>query len=198
MSIIHLAFVHCRRFARAHDQLPAFHASYLILTIFIAGMLSLGCFGLLVLLHMGLDVVKYRDVHGMTWFRTAEMTLRESLVDIMLLGIGALFTVYLHHSLGIIAGLSGIQRAEVTLIRATGTVIPKLKILDDVLKTVWHLHEYLSQVPLRLQKRWAMHEYAALAILVGVISLIAAAPMLLDIAPRHLMRILLTELTPHF
>ena len=68
-----------------------------------------------------------------------------------MLFVGLVFSVYLHHSVGV-ASISGLMRAEISIIRATALLIPKLKILHHFLKIVAHLHHYLDQVH-HLQKR---------------------------------------------
>ena len=108
------ATVHLRHFAHEHDDLPAFHAVYLLLAILSAGFFNLGAFGLLIVAHMVLDVVKYRDRHGYSWHQTYDGVVRESLVDITLLLVGTVFAVYLHHSVGV-ASLSGLMRAELSI-----------------------------------------------------------------------------------
>ena len=90
-----------RHFAHVHDDLPAFHAGYLVLTILVASLLNLGVFGLLIIAHMALDYVKYREHHGFSWRRTMEGMVRESLVDIALLGVGVVFAVYFHHTVAL-------------------------------------------------------------------------------------------------
>ena len=58
------AIRHLRIFAHEHDDIPAFHAAYLVGTFLAAAIFNLGFFLLLIIGHMCLDVVKYRDFHG--------------------------------------------------------------------------------------------------------------------------------------
>ena len=59
-----------RTFAWVHDELPAFHAAYLVLTFLTAALFNFGVFALLIAAHMMLDFVKYREVHGFTLLNT--------------------------------------------------------------------------------------------------------------------------------
>ena len=77
-------------FARGHDDIPAFHAGYLLLTFLAAALFNLGICAIFVCGHMSLDLYKYRDVHHYTWMQTVRATMLESLVDLMLLAL--LFT----------------------------------------------------------------------------------------------------------
>lgn len=184
-----------RSFAHAHDELPAFHAAYIALAFLAAALLNLGAFALLVIGHMVLDVLKYREVHGLTWRLTALGVLRESLVDITLLAIGLVFAVYLHHSVGI-ASLSGLLRAELTVLRMFGTLIPKAKILHDILKVVAHLHHYLEQVHPRLRQSWSQLEhYCMYFLVISVLLLIFAAP-LMGVHWEVVKGVLLEEMVP--
>ncbi len=183
-------------FAHRHDQLPAFHATYLVLTVLAASLFPLGAFGLLIIAHMSLDCVKYREHHRYTWNRTGIAMLRESLVDITLFMLGLLFAVYLHHSLPGIAALSGLYRSEVTLLRAFGTLIPKMKILYDFLAVLSNLHHYLHHVPTYVKKGWDPVEYVSLFSLPIIVVLLLLAPSVLSLDATHFAVILRSELIP--
>ena len=111
-------------FAQHHDEFPAFHAGYLALTIIAAAMLNLGFFAVLVLIHMALDVYKYKVVHKSSWLEVAEGVFRESLLDITLLLLGLVFAVYLYNvTLG--AEVLGYTSAKMNMLRAVLLFIPK-------------------------------------------------------------------------
>jgi len=170
--------VHGRAFAHHHDEIPAFHAAYLVLAVLAAAMFNMGAFAMLIIAHMALDVVKYREHHGFSWSMTIEGTIRESLVDIALLFVGLVFAVYLHHSVGI-ASLSGILRAEVTVIRALGTVLPKLKILHHFLKIMSHLHHYMETVHPHIHRGFSsLDRYCFAFIGISIVLLAVAAPLM--------------------
>ena len=148
------AIASVRHFAHEHDDLPAFHAAFLVLAFVTAGLFNLGAFGLLVLAHMALDVVKYRERHQFSWKQTVEGVVRESLLDVTLLCVGLVFSVYLHHGVGV-ASVAGLMRAELTVVRMLATLVPKLKILHHFLKIVAHLHHYMEQVHPKHRKGWS-------------------------------------------
>ncbi len=184
-----------RSFAHAHDDLPAFHAAYIALALLAAALFNLGAFALLVLGHMALDVFKYREVHGFSWRLTAVGVLRESLVDITLLAIGFVSAVYLHHSVGI-ASVSGLLRAELTVLRMIGTLLPKAKILHDILKVIAHLHQYLEQVHPKIRSGWSQLEVLCFYFLaISVLLLFFAAP-LMGVHWEVVRGVLLEEIVP--
>lgn len=184
-----------RNFAARHDQLPAFHATYLVLTALIAAMFPLGAFGLLIIAHMTLDTVKYREVGGFGWIRTIVAVLRESLVDVTLFALGLLFALYLHHSLPAIASLSGLYRAEVTIARSLGTFIPKYRILGQVAGVMQNLQQYLAAIPKR-PRRYEPLEQVCLFSLSVIVALLLLAPSILGLSGADVLRMMKPELMP--
>ncbi|MAE68794.1 MAG: hypothetical protein QF793_01920 [Candidatus Peribacteraceae bacterium] len=167
-----------RAFAHQHDDLPAFHAAFLILAFITAGLFNLGAFGLLIVAHMSLDIVKYRERHQYSWKDTFDGVVRESLVDVTLLSVGLVFSVYLHHGVGV-ASVAGLMRAELSVLRMLALLVPKLKILHHFLKVVAHLHHYLEQVHPRHRKGWSGLDHLCFYFLgLSVFLLIFAAPLM--------------------
>lgn len=167
-----------RLFAHRHDELPAFHAAYLVITVLCAALLSLGAFAALIIAHMALDYVKYRDYHRFTFRKTIEGMVRESLFDVALLSIGLTFTVYFHHAMAV-ASISGLLRSELTMVRALGTVIPKFLILNDSLKVWIHVRNYLEHPHPRIGKFWTLTErLSILTVITGIVALFLAAPLM--------------------
>lgn len=173
-----LVFIQIRRFAHEHDDMPAFHAGYLVLALLAAGLFNLGVFGLIVFAHMVLDFVKYRDHHGYGWKMTLEGVIRESLVDITLIGIGLVFSVYLHHTVGV-ASVSGLMRAELTVVRAVALLVPKVKILHHFLKIMAHLHLYLDHIHPRMRTGWSALDHLCFYFLgISAFLILFAAPLM--------------------
>lgn len=185
-----------KQFARQHDDLPAFHAGFLVLTFLAAAMFNLGVFALMILAHMSLDAVKYRDVHHLKGHKVAEGVIRESLVDITLLLIGLAFAVYLHHSLPVIGGLMGLARAETSILRAVVTLLPKVKILHGTLCILSNIQNYLAHIHPRMGKGWSVTDKLCFAFSACAIALVIAAPTLLQIDAAHFEQILFSELIP--
>lgn len=185
-----------RHFAHEHDNLPAFHAGYLVLTLLVAMLLNMGAFGLLILAHMSLDVVKYREVHGYSWKKVLEGTVRESLLDVTLLFVGITFAIYLHHSVVGMASLSGFMRAEVTMVRGVGMLIPKIEILHKFLKIIAHVEQYLAHVHPNIHKGWNSLERLCFVFLAVTVGLLIIAPWILNLHWGMLQGILLEELIP--
>lgn len=192
---MHTAFATLRTFAHEHDDLPAFHATYLVLAFLTAGLFNLGAFGLLILAHMTLDYVKYRERHQFSFKGTWEGMVRESLVDITLLAVGLVFSVYLHHSVGV-ASIAGLMRAELSIIRFVALLVPKLKILHHFLKVMAHLHHYLEQVHPRHQKRFSGLDFLCLYFLGASAFLLLFAAPLMHVEWSLVGEILADELIP--
>jgi len=194
MQILH-AHKPIKAFAHRHDDLPAFHAGFLILTLLAAAMFSLGAFGLLIVAHMCLDFVKYREYHGYSWRLTCKGIVRESLMDITLFMIGLMFSVFLHHSIAF-PGISGVMRTEITIIRMFGTIIPKMKILHNFLKIVSHIRHYLDHAHPHLRKHWSSVDRVCFWSLgLTTLLLILSAPIL-QVEYSVIIEILKVELVP--
>lgn len=184
-----------RHFAHEHDDLPAFHAGYLVLTVVIAAMLNLGVFVFLIAAHMALDLVKYRELHHLSWARTVEGTLRESLLDCALLAGALACAVYLHHTIGIVA-VSGIVRADLTLVRLAGTLLPKVEILERFAAVFLRMGTHLRTVVARLGEALSPGEKMELFLALAFLVLLFLAPMVLHITPTEYVGHLAVELIP--
>lgn len=185
-----------RSFAHNHDNLPAFHAAYLVLTFLAAAMLNIGFFAVIILGHMALDIFKYREVHQLSWKRTIEGTIRESIVDCTLLLFGLVIAVYLHPSLTGLAGIKGMMLAELTIVRGIGVMTPKLKILFELLKILSDVDHYLMRLHPRFGKHLTMVEYVCSFSICISLGMLIIAPILLMLTNQHYAMILLSELIP--
>ena len=185
-----------RSFAHRHDDLPAFHAAYLVLTFLAAALFDIGFFAVLIAAHMGLDVFKYREVHGLDWKHTAEGVVRESIVDLTLLLFGLVVAVYQHPSLTGMVGIKGMMLAEITVLRGVGIMTPKLKILYDMLKILSDLDHYLMRLHPRFGKSVSMVEYVCMFSLCISLGMLIIAPILRMISNADDASILIEERTP--
>ncbi len=192
----HLTSASFLRFAHQHDDLPAFHAAYLLLTFIAAALFNLGFFALLIVAHMGLDIFKYRDVHGFGWLKTMQGVVRESIVDISLLCMGMIFAMYLHPSLTGLMGVKGLMLAELTILRGIGVMAPKLKILYDLLAILSTLDQYLSKLHPRFGKKISMVEYVCMFSICISVALLIAAPIMLHISAGQFLLMLVDEMKP--
>lgn len=177
---MHTFASHLRSFAHDHDDMPAFTAAYLVGTILAAALLSLGWFLFLILLHMTLDVVKYREVHGLMGWRAAKAVLLESISDIALFLTAITFAVYLHHTF-LLASVSGLMRSQLTVVRALGMLIPETSILQHFIVVGMNMHEYMhSPHPDLMQPITRVERWSFVTIAITVILLIIAVPLLAD------------------
>lgn len=131
-----------RRFAHEHDDVPAFHAVYLVVTFLAAAMLSLGFFAILIAMHMCLDYVKYREVFRYGIRMTFKAMILESIVDIALFMLSLVFAVYLSETL-LLPAASGLLRSGLTIAKAIGTILPKFRILEHIIVILVDIHVYL-------------------------------------------------------
>ncbi|MDO8468354.1 MAG: hypothetical protein Q7S29_01185 [Candidatus Peribacter sp.] len=191
----HTVLLALRHFAHEHDELPAFHAGYLVLTILAAAILNLGAFAVLIAAHISLDLVKYREVHHLSWMHTFEGTVRESLVDVFLLVMALTFSVYLHHTIGI-AAMSGVLRADLTVARFTGIFLPKFEILERFLGVLLHIGRHMRTVHERLGRSLAAGEQLLVFLLIATTILFVAAPAILGISTSAFLSTVTHEMIP--
>jgi hypothetical protein len=140
--MIHTTFNGVRAFAHEHDDIPAFHAAYLVATFLAAAILNLGFFLGLILLHMALDFIKYRDIHKESYRLTFRAMILESISDIAFFLLALTFAVYFSHTF-LLAAASGLVRSELTVLRALGTLIPKVAIFEHMVTVMVSMHSYL-------------------------------------------------------
>lgn len=131
-----------RIFAHEHDDVPAFHAAYLVATFLVAAIFSLGYFAILIAMHMALDYVKYRDYFHFSYRVTVKAMLLESIVDIALFFVSLTFSVYLSNGLAL-SLVSGMFRSGLTVVKAFGTLVPKIQIVEHLLSVTVNMHQYL-------------------------------------------------------
>ena len=189
-----LALQRAYGFVLRHDDLPAFHAAYLAITFVAAALLTTGAFAVLVAAHMALDIVKYREIHHFSWRATAAATFRESLLDLFFLGMALTLSVYLHHATGVVA-VGGLIRSEEIILRAIGTVLPRMGVLCNFLWIMSTLREHMLLVQKGIAGRWRRSEILCLLGVGACALLIVAAPFILE-DREAVLRILLREMIP--
>jgi hypothetical protein len=162
---------HIRIFAHEHDDIPAFHAAYLVGTFLAAAIFNLGFFLVLIAAHMCLDIIKYRDLHGFGWLLTARAVIYENIVDIALFLLALTFAVYLHHTFAVIA-VSGLVRSEFTIIRGLGTILPKMGIVEHTFGILLNFHAYLYSLHPDLKQPIArVHRWSSITVIICLILL---------------------------
>lgn len=184
-----------RNFAHSHDDIPAFHAGYLIIAMLCAALLNIGAFALLIIAHMTLDLVKYRERFGFSWRKTLEGTIRESLNDVTLLSIGLALSVYLHHHVGI-SSVSGLLHLNVSIIRSLIMIVPKFQILRHFLSIVLHMRRYMNELHPGMSKGWSGPEQLCFAMIGITTLLVVLAAPLMDVSWSLIGSILEDELIP--
>ncbi len=149
-----------RQFAHEHDDIPAFHAAYIIAAIFTSLLFHLGAFAMLIALHVLLDIIKYREVHGYSMSQTVRAALLESILDITLLLFALTLSVYLHNTL-LITMMSGFLRSEFTIVQFLAVFFTKIKIVEDCFELFTYFHAYMhtptygTNTPLTRAEWWS-------------------------------------------
>ncbi len=184
-----------RTFAYQHDDLPAFHAAFLVGTFFAAAVLNLGFFACLIAIHMCMDTVKYREIHGYNWARTIHAACIESLTDIMFFFIALTSTIYLHHSYAL-SFISGLTRAELTVASIFAVLLPKMQILEHMLHVYTHINSYMHTKQASLQKGLTVMQIICVTVTVAAIVLLMLSPMLFHGSEHQLALLLNNELVP--
>src|SRR3989344_6567897 len=182
-------------FIHTHDEYPAFHAGFLVLTLLIAALFNLGMFALLIAVHMGLDYVKYTERHRLSSRKAMVGVLSESIIDITLLMVGLVFAVYLHHSAGLIAA-SGLLRAGGYSARAFGIVLPKLEVLYHFCDTLMNPQEHMDHFDEEVRARWTMAMTISVCAVVSCVLLLLIAPSILSINALETVGIIVNQMTP--
>ncbi len=162
-------------FAHAHDDVPAFHAAFLVGTFLAATLFNLGFFALLIFFHVLLDIIKYRDLQRCSVATTCKAAFFESIFDFTLLSIALASSVYLHHSFAL-ALLSGLSRAELTVARALATILPKMQIFEHTLHLVAHVNAYLRTPHPALRTGITRGQRLSLLFLAGSVVLLVLSP----------------------
>jgi hypothetical protein len=184
-----------RSFLHEHDDLPAFHAAYLLFTLLAAALLSAGVFAVLMAVHMLFDLYKYHTKERLPWNRTIRATARESLPDVTLLTLVLTFAVYLNHSAEAMAGLSGLLHSEVSIVRALTSVLPKFGIGKRLIDVMAKGHPQFLGHGKHL-KDLTMFEWVCAGGFAFLILLLLIAPRLLLVDPVIEQEIILEHLRP--
>lgn len=182
-------------FLHDHDDLPAFHAGYLVVTFLIATMLNLGAFALLIVAHMCIDYIKYTEKHELRGRKALIAMASESITDITILTLGLVLGIYLHAEAGIVAA-SGVLRSGAEVARMLGLAIPKLEVLRRSFIPMIHPAAHGKELQERSLEQAQRTIHWNLYILATAFFLIAIAPLVVEIDLAMLGSIVSRELLP--
>lgn len=177
-------------------DLPAVHATYVIVALIVAGLFNLGVFGVLLLGHLGLDVWKYWTQFHLRGRKFFEAILRENLLDCMLFFLALTTALYLNQSLPHIAALSAAGRTHVVLLRGLAVLLPKFTILHRTLRVLLNLHAWKMHKPVHFHASFTLSECTYLSALGIAIVLFALAPTILGMDPAPVIKMLGGILVP--
>ncbi len=184
-----------RTYVREHEHLPAFHAAYVVFVFMAAILLNAGFFALCVLAHVTLNVVKYREVRGLSWPKTVRAVVRDNVIDAVLLLFALCLTIYMHHDGGI-AGVGGMLRAQATVIRGLAMTLPEMQVFGRTLTVFSHLRVHLKTLPKGVGKPLGSWERLLMGIVLGELLVLAVAPMLLGFDGAGFLELLAGQLLP--
>ena len=188
-------FNRIRTFAHEHDDVPAFHATYLVGAVLAAALFNLGFFAILILGHMSLDFVKYREIHKFDLPTTFKAIFLESIADIALFLLSLTVGIYLNHAY-VLTALSGLLRSELTIVSAVGTIIPKIRILEDICAIFLNLHGYLHSIHPNLKVPFTRLQHWSLTVTYACLFLLGMSILLFHNNEARLLGILAHELIP--
>jgi hypothetical protein len=181
-------------FAHRHDELPWFRVWFTVSTIVASIVFNMGIFFVLVLGHMGLDTIKYRTLHRLSWRWTILETLRESLVDIFFIVLGLFLALAFHHAFAI-GGLGKLAEAEILFLNFILRVGPRLKIAEHILEIVTYWKHHFA---CRMKPRAPLtkgEKAVCIATLITGLSVLLT-PVLTSLTWEKAGRIMKRELTP--
>lgn len=178
-----------------HDDLPAFRAGFIVLSFLAAAMLPFGVFALLIVAHMAMDVVKYRELHGFTWRRTIRGTTRENVDDLSYLVFGLIVAILTRPQV-YMANLAWFFQGKQVVVAAGVILLSKLIILTHFLTVLMHPVQHNKAVTYATRVRWRMSErmYASLFLLLLLFLLTVPHILALDEPEFH--KILLQQMLP--
>lgn len=197
MQLLHhsrRAHAHLLHVAHHHDEWPMFRIWFSVTTIVASIVLNLGVFAMLVALHMGLDVIKYRTKHRLSWHWVIVETLRESLVDVFFIALGLLLAVAFHHAVAI-GGLGKLAELELLLLNLILRVGPRIKIAEHLLEVILYWkHHFEEQLPPRspLNRSEKGFILATLIIVLGIV----ITPLTTPVTWENMGHTIQKELTP--
>lgn len=182
-------------FARAHDDLPAFHAGYIVLVILAAFLFNLGVFAGLIAVHVALDLLKERESHGFRWGRALRAAGRENLLDVAFLLVGLAAAIYLQRLAGIVA-IDGLLRAETELLRLLSVTLPKVGILRRFLRRTAAFHRHFQELRVQANRNMRAFERLLLLLCAASLILLLASPWLLHADGATVLRMFAEQLAP--
>lgn len=166
--------------AKVHDDIPAFHIAYAVVTFLVAAMLSLGWFLVLIGCHACLDTIKYREIHKLSALKTLHAVLYENLFDVVLFFLALLVSVFFQSNADFVHA-SAFIRIEISLVRFLGIVIPKYMLLDRFVAKVLHLHAFIEHLlPAKLYTSFGIKEKVYTGFVVASCILLLVAPYILQ------------------
>lgn len=191
---MHTLKLHLTHFIRDHDDLPAFHAAYLLFYIAVAFLFSMGVFAILIVIHILFDFVKYHYVLQTTGRETVKGMIKENLSDCALLVVGLTVAVVFHHELGI-AAVSGLFRTQIMFVRIIGTTLSKMEIIHSFLTMIFGLTDYMHKKK-NISGQWSPFEKTCFIIILIGIGMYLAAPLMLGIGSNDVQSVIQSEMTP--
>ncbi len=184
-----------KRLAKAHDHMSAMQIGAGIFILLVAALFNPGAFGILVLTHMALDVIKYRQIHQWPWSTTLVATLRESLVDLALLSF--IFCIGLYASFGAELMPHGtILATEALLFRALVVLLVQVEVCRHVLHGITDSIGHFPDVRLGVTGPLYPIEVWAMCLLSICIFLIVLIPILLHLTTTEFTYAVLQQLIP--
>ncbi|MDB4979164.1 MAG: hypothetical protein JWM56_1350 [Candidatus Peribacteria bacterium] len=178
-----------------HDDIPAFRAGFFVLSLLCAALLNFGAFALLILAHMALDTVKYRDVHGYSWGVTVRGVVRESIQDMALLAIGLCMAMLLDPSLNF-EYVAVTFHGKAVLVRAGSILFTKFIVLQRFTAILADPAAHMQSTNAALRQKWYFGEQSFVVLFFVLTAVLLLAPLLLPISDALYRHVLLQQMVP--
>jgi hypothetical protein len=179
-----------------HEDLPAIHAGFLVLSFLLAAMFRLGFFALLIAVRILLDLLKEREVFRRRWLAAFEGAIRASWTDLSLLALGLTLAMVFHPAFMSTAAVGGLPAAIFTLSRGLGMTLPKFKILLNELHVFFHLESYLHAKNVRIGTSLSFGERVATLLLGVSLLMLLTLPFVLPVSWQDYGTMVLKEMIP--
>ncbi len=184
-----------RALLREHDDLPAFRAGFIVLSFLTAALFPFGAFALLIVAHVAMDLVKYRELHGFPWRKTARGIARENVADLSYLLFGLLIVV-LSRPQVYRANLAWFFQGREAVVAAGVVFLSKLLILTHFLTVVLHPVRHNRATDYARRARWTVSERMYASLFLVLLLFLLTAPRLLAIHEPQFRDLLLRQMVP--
>jgi len=182
-----------RFLAYYREELPAFHAGFVVTLLVLSSLLNLGAFVLLLAARTTLDIVKCRERERMGWRETLGAVVQAGLLEYVLFTFLLLATIFLQES-GVLFG--GGVRAAAELLRGGVFFALKGVLLFRLLPVLLHPRSYIEECGVDMRRPFSSVEQSFLLALVTGLLLLGLSPAIVNGGWQKILQILRKQIVP--